>query len=67
MANQVSSRRRPHIDADDEFHMADTAELETLADSDTDVLETMSPEAVKQRGPEDPGFDPYNNGKLKQP
>jgi hypothetical protein len=45
-------------DGDDDFHMADTDELETLGEADTDVLETLK-DADNSEG--DRGFDPYNN------
>jgi len=47
-------------DDDDDFHMADTDEFETLGEADTDVLETLKNE---QKLDEDSGFDPYNNTK----
>lgn len=47
-------------DPDDDFHMADTDEFETLNEADTDVLHTLTD------AEDDQGFDPYNNDKLRQ-
>jgi hypothetical protein len=57
MRDRKASRSiRP--DGDDDFHMADTDEFETLGEADTDVLETLK----KEEDPsEDCGFDPYNS------
>lgn len=57
MPNKRPSRSiRP--DGDDDFHMADTDEFETLGEADTDVLETLKD---ADNSEDDPGFDPYNN------
>lgn len=45
-------------DGDDDFHMADTDQLETLGAADTDVLEKLKDEHNSEG---DRGFDPYNN------
>jgi hypothetical protein len=57
MGNRKPSRFiRP--DGDDDFHMADTDEFETLGEADTDVLETLK---YEEKLDENCGFDPYNN------
>jgi hypothetical protein len=69
MVNKKPSTKSIHqeINADDDFHMADTDEFETLSDADTDVLETLaSSDAGRlEEAEENLGFDPYNNNKEK--
>lgn len=60
----LTSKTQVHIDADDEFHLADTAEMEQLKDLDTDVLPTLGSDEDNNSS-DNPGFDPYNNGKAK--
>lgn len=57
MRNKKPSRSI-RSDGDDDFHMADTDEFETLGEADTDVLETLKNEEQLK---DDRGFDPYNN------
>ena len=57
--------RPPLADADDDFHMADTDELETLSEADTDVLEALEDSGEPGDTEEDPGCDPYNNAHRK--
>lgn len=53
-----------HVDADDEFHLADTVEMQQLKDLDTDVLPTLGSDEETSSS-DNPGFDPYNNGKTE--
>jgi hypothetical protein len=69
MVDKKPSTKSIHqeINGDDDFHMADTDEFETLSDADTDVLETLSSSDAGRvdEAEENPGFDPYNNSKEK--
>lgn len=59
-----TSKAHKQVEADDEFHLADTEEMEQLKDLDTDVLATLSSDEDNNSS-DNPGVDPYNNGKAK--
>ena len=59
-----TSKVRTQVDADDEFHLADTEEMEQLNDLDTDVLATLKP-GEDGESSDNPGCDPYNNTKTR--
>lgn len=59
-----TSKTPLQVEIDDEFHLADTEEVEQLKDLDTDVLEALGSDEGSDSG-NGPGRDPYNNSKIK--